>query len=42
MCVKATSERARTAAYDLLVKMGQKYLSWFPDKSPQGKHGTML
>lgn len=42
MCVKGTSERARTAAYDLLVKMGQKFLSWFPDKSPERKHEIIL
>lgn len=36
LCTKSTSEKARNAAYDLLVKMGQKYISWAPDKTPQG------
>jgi len=36
LATKAVNEKARTAAYSLLVEIGQSYMRWHPELTQQG------
>ena len=38
VATKAVNEKARTAAYSLLVEIGQSYVRWHPELTQQGFH----
>jgi len=38
LATKAVNEKARSAAYSLLVEIGQRFVHWHPELTQQGCH----